>query len=112
MRDVEVAHQNIEHEILRASRRHLRIEFDDDQPIDAELGEQPRLHPERRQAKRLGVGLKEFARIGFEHRHGERHALVTRDAARLGDQRAMSAMNAVEIAQRNDGALASAGRSR
>ena len=74
-----------------------------DQHIDASLSEEFRLGAERGESKWLGVRLKEFAGIRFEYHGGKRPAFGLRDLRRMRDQRAMAAMHAVKIAERNDG---------
>jgi len=50
-------------------------------------------------------GAKELARMRLEDERSQRAVLALRDAPRLGDERAMSQMHAVEIAERHHGAL-------
>ena len=69
--------------------------------LDAQFGEQPRLDAERREAWRCRVRRQDLARVGLEGDHAERRALGPGLLARRGDQRAVAAMDAVEIADRD-----------
>ena len=72
-----------------------------EQILDPELGQEPRLDPERREPGRRLVGGQDLARVRLEGDHPERRAERPRLLARAGDQGAMTPMHAIEVADRD-----------
>ena len=102
--DAEAFDQNIDHKILGGTSRHHLVEVQADHEIEANIGQMAGLLAKRRQAKRHGRGLEEFARMRFEGNDAPRFVGVARDGAGPVDHRTMAAMHAVEIAQRHNSA--------
>ena len=84
-----------------ADRRQLRVEWFDEDNIEAELLENCKLALQRRQPELHLIRLKKLARMGFKDHRRRRHALGSRVGLGFPDQCAMAAMNAVEVADRD-----------
>src|SRR5262249_45125779 len=105
MRRTESVDENVEHKILRAPRRHLSVEGEREHHIGAEVGDEPRLGAKRRQPERFRRRPEELLRMRFERKDTEKTTALFREPARRGDQRLVTQMHAVEVADRNDRAL-------
>src|SRR5208282_4998548 len=89
-------------EVLRTLGGKAEIEMLDEQQIDAESRQFALLDAERRQPERLARGKEHAARMRLEGQHRDRPALSSRQVADLADHHRMPAMQAVEIAHRED----------
>jgi hypothetical protein len=91
-------------EILGALRRKTEIEMLDEQQIDAEPRQFALLDAERRQSERLGRREEHGARVRLEGQYRGGPTLGPRKVVCLRDQHSVAAMQAIEIAHREDGA--------
>ena len=98
MSDAEPRYEHALDEGLRGNGRQLGVERLDERHVEPEFLEQHQLSRQRRQSKLLLMGLEEFAGVRLEH-HG-RGGYAPCAALRLGfrDQGAMTAVDAVKIA--------------
>jgi hypothetical protein len=97
----EAAGQHVVHELLGRLAQQVFVEGEREQVRDAELGQQARLDPKRREARRRAVGRQDLARMGLEGDHAKRRLKLLRTRTRRLDQGAMPAVHAVEIADRD-----------
>ena len=74
----------------------------DEQQIDAEPGQFALLDTEGRQPEGFGRGKEHAARMGLECQHARRAACFPREIAGPADQHGMAAVQAIEIADRED----------
>lgn len=99
-RRAESVHQHILHEALRREGRESRVEARHVHAIDARGREALDLLAQARQTRGRVVGREEFARLRLEGEHAGQDA----EFARLGDQprehRLVTAVHAIEIADR------------
>ena len=97
----EPARQHVVHELLGRLAHEMLVEGEREQLADAEFLQDAYLGPEWRQAGRRLVGSKHLARMRLEGDHAERRPELSRPLARRLDQRAMAAVDAVEVADRH-----------
>ncbi len=92
------AHQNVLDELAGGMRRELAVEAADMDPVDAAFGEQFELVAQAGQARRRLLRREEFARMRFEGEHRRRQGQFARLGRQFSEQRAMTKMHAIEIA--------------
>src|SRR5690606_30902052 len=96
--DDEPGDQYVADEILRRGRRQGPAEARAVDAIDARVKQQLAVVPGAGQSRRRGVGREVVARIGFEGKHGGRHAVGTRALDHSPDHLPVTEMHAVEVA--------------
>ena len=82
-------------------RRHVAVEGQREQRVHAQIGQQPRLGAQRRQAEGIGRRTEKFLRMRLEASTASGAPARFGLACGLGDQGAMAAMHAIEIADRH-----------
>jgi hypothetical protein len=95
--------QNFDHEGFGAHLRQALPEGQDEEIVEAHGFELAHLDAQRRQPEGRLTGLEELARMGLEGQHCRRRAELACLGLGSGDDRLMTAMDAVKIAQRHDG---------
>ena len=110
--DAELAVEDAGHELLRALAGEVAREGLLDDGVEAELGEQARLHRRRRQEEQRHVRAEDGARMRLEGQHQRRHAAPVGFLARALEHRLVAAMDAVEIADRDHAAAQFGGQRR
>lgn len=97
----EPAGEDVVDELLRRLPHQERGEREREQVLDPELGQEARLDPEGGQPGRRARRGQDLARVRLEGDHAERRAQRPRLLARGPDQRAVAAVHAVEVADRD-----------
>jgi hypothetical protein len=100
--DPEALAQHLDDEGFGALAGQLGIEMQHEQVVDAHGLELAGLDPQRRQAERRLVRAEELARMGLEGEDRVGGAEFARLLGGRGDHRLVAAMDAVEIAERDD----------
>ena len=103
MRNAKPGHEHALNKLLPRQARELLIEVLDECDLEAELLEERQLARQRRQAKMLLVRLKEFARVRLEHHGAGRSSKLLCFSDSRTQKRAMAQMDAVKIADGNNG---------
>ena len=103
--DAEPPDQNIADELIRGQARQSCVKGQDDRTIEPGRGEQPQLGVLVGQAKQRLAGMEEGPRMRLEGQHRGRLAEATGAILRSRDHRLMAAMDAVEVAHGDDGAV-------
>ena len=107
--DAEAADQNARDEILRRRSGERAVERHDDGAVEPRGREQPQLVAFARQLEQRVLRPQEQARVRREGQSRGLAAKRLRALLRCSDDGAMTAMHAVEIADRHDGAAQRAG---
>jgi hypothetical protein len=85
---------------LSGERRQGAIEAADMHPLHRAIGQQFKLLAQTREPRRRRVRGKQFARMRLEGQHHRWQGPLARPFGKLREQSAMTAMDAVEIANR------------
>ncbi|MNE04713.1 hypothetical protein D3C80_972540 [compost metagenome] len=94
--DAQTFRQDAAGEILVAHPRHLGVEGDQIQTVDAQRGQGAGHLVRRHQAKRRGLGLEQAARMRVEADDGQGRAQTLGGGAGRGDDRLMAPMHPVK----------------
>jgi hypothetical protein len=98
MPDAQRADQHLLDERFGAQGGEGGVEVADVAQVDAVVGEQFEFFAQRGQARRRRFRGEELARVRLEREHGSRQAGVRRGRRQAGEQRTMTEMYAIEVA--------------
>ncbi len=102
MRSADRSDDDLRDEFLGTLLREGEVEMLDKQQIDAEPCQFALLDAERRQPEGFGRGKEHGARMRLEGQHSGRAACLPRELAGPADQHGMAAVQAIEIAHRQN----------
>jgi hypothetical protein len=98
MADAQRVDQHLLDERFRRQSGEGGVEVADIAQVDAVVGEQFEFFAQRGQARRRRLRREELARVRLEREHGSRQAGVRRGRREAGEQRTMTQVYAIEVA--------------
>jgi hypothetical protein len=104
MRGADCSNDDVGNEVLGALCGKGEVEVLDEQKVDAEASQLALFDTQWRQPERLRPREEHLARMRLERQHTGRSLFRLRELARPAEQHGMPAVEAVEIADREDGA--------
>src|ERR1700730_5931342 len=102
--DGKAREQDARDEFLRGKTGKCSVEAQHDRAVEPCSGEKPQFRPLLRKPEQCLVRAKNAPRLGLDGEHCRGYAEHLRTLERGGDHRAVAAMHAVEIADRDDSA--------